>query len=814
MLDANDGYVFYASIPIIDADGFTLGCLGIVDDTEKTLTVLQREALETLSLQIVAQLSLRRKNLQLVAQTKRSEEFIDAFQASPEIHCILNRDGEISFINNASQAMLGYNAAEVLGKSIWSFFYHEDVARVVKTLEQGLKVGQKQFTADFRIVDKSSNLKYVSWSMVAKKDKWYCYGRDITETRRLVSELTRLSFVASKVNNGVVISDGSNRVSWANDAFTSITGFTLKDIQGSPLADLISGPETDWNVIDAARKLTKEKKSFTADILAYTKGKKKIWLSIHSNVILSADGELETEIEIILDITARKKAEQELRVLSTVASKTNTGVAISNSRGEITWVNEALEDIVGFTTDDLDGKILGDLLSTEDTDRNVIQTARTASENMESFSIEVLAKTKQNRLIWLAVSNTPVLNDDGAVERYVELITDITERKQIETNIVLAREQALQLSEAKEMFLSVMSHEIRTPLNAVLGMTHLLLESDPKPSQIEDLNILKFSSENLLNIVNDVLDFTKIETGNLTLEFLPLKLANLCSDIITSLQVNAQKRQNVLSLRFDEQIPGIVFADQTRLYQILMNLLGNAIKFTQNGKIEMVVSKVSETPDHVTVHFRVSDTGIGIPEDKKDYIFETFTQARADISRKYGGTGLGLAITKKLLKLYNAEIELESLEGRGTTFSFSISFSKADEKELEEKADLVFFKNKKVLVVDDNEVNILIAKRILVKWGIVADSAINGPKAIEAITSEKYDLVFMDINMPGINGFETTIIIREMEGDYYKNLPIVALTASTLLKDTHQFEASGMDGHLLKPFKAGDIKKVLIQYLR
>ncbi len=811
---SNYGILFYASVPLIDDEGFSLGCLCVADDHERELTESQIQALQTLSVQVIAQLTLRRKNLQLEAQTKRTEEFSAVFQASPEIHCILDREGHILFINQATHSLLGYTVKEVLGKSMWGFCYKDDIGRVTNELEKGLSSGKKQFTVDFRILDKNQQLKCLSWSLVAKEDKWFGYGRDITDQRRLDIELTNLSFVASKVNNGVVISDDLNRVSWANSAFTDITGFTLEDVQGKPLGDLISGPDTDWSVIHEARKLTSEKKSFTVDILAYRKDKKEIWLSIYSSIILSADGEVETEIEIILDITARKRAEKELRVLSTVASKTDTGVAISNDRGEITWINEALTDTVGYSFEELSGKVLGDLLSTVETDREVIQKARQASEDKKSFAIEVLVKTKAGKMIWLAVSNTPVMDDKGNIERYVELITDITERKKIESDIVFAKEQALQLSEAKEMFLSVMSHEIRTPLNAVLGMTHLLLDSDPKPSQIDDLNILKFSSENLLNIVNDVLDFTKIETGKLDLEFLPVNLQSLCSGIIDSLQVNAQKQQNNLNLHFDSQIPEVVFADQTRLYQILMNLLGNAIKFTHNGKVDLIVQKRSETADQTAIYFEITDTGIGIPADKKEYIFETFTQARADISRKYGGTGLGLAITKKLLKLYNAEIDVQSTEGKGTTFSFVIFLGKTCKNAKQEKADEVIFKGKKVLVVDDNEINILIAKRILTKWGMEIDSAINGPRAIEAITTNIYDLVLMDINMPGINGFETTVIIREMEGEYYKNLPIVALTASTLLTDENKFKQSGMNGHIMKPFKPSEIKKALVNYLR
>ncbi|RZK67911.1 MAG: PAS domain-containing sensor histidine kinase, partial [Pedobacter sp.] len=368
-----------------------------------------------------------------------------------------------------------------------------------------------------------------------------------------------------------------------------ITGFNLTDLQGKPLGDLISGPDTDWSLIENARALTQQKQSFTVDLLAYRKDKTPIWLSIYNTVVLDDDGKVETEVEIILDITEKIKAQEELQVLSLVASKSNTGVTIANEKGEITWVNKALEELTGYSLTELKGKMLGDVLSTTETNKEIIFEARNKAFNKQGSTIEVLALKKDGTPIWLSAANTPIINTNGQLERQVELIVDITQRKQVEKEMVEAREQAIQLSEAKEMFLSVMSHEIRTPLNAVIGMTHLLLENEPKPSQVDDLNILKFSGENLLNIINDILDFTKIETGNLQLESIPFDLHTLCVDIINSLQINANKRGNTLNLIYDDRIPAQLLGDKTRLYQILMNLLGNAIKFTDNGKVDLLV---------------------------------------------------------------------------------------------------------------------------------------------------------------------------------------------------------------------------------
>ncbi|HKG06369.1 MAG TPA: ATP-binding protein, partial [Pedobacter sp.] len=550
----------------------------------------------------------------------------------------------------------------------------------------------KQFNVDFRITAKSGTSRWLSWNMVAKAGRWYAYGRDITENKRVENELMKLSFAASKVNNAIVINDANNHVTWVNDAFEKITGFTYEDLKGRRLGDLISGPGTDAELLEKAREMIRQHKSFTVDLLAYRKDKKPIWLSIYNTVILNDAGEVDIEVEIIIDITEKKEAEREM----------------------------------------LD-----------------------------------------------------------------------------------AKEQALRLSETKEMFLSVMSHEIRTPLNAVIGMTNLLLDGNPSPSQIPDLNILKFSSENLLGIINDILDFTKIETGNMHLENACFSIKELTADIISSMQLSAQEKGNRLNLQMDSQIPEYVMGDKTRLYQIFMNLLGNAVKFTSQGNISLLVGLESEEEDQVEIHFEVRDDGIGIPQDKLSYIFETFTQAKPDISKTYGGTGLGLAITRKLLKLHGSEIVVSSKENKGTSFMFNIRFEKgpAQITAVQNLQPSESFAGRKILVVDDNEINLLIASRMLGKWGLALDFAADGREAIEKVSANRYDLILMDIRMPGLDGFETTTLIRQMEGDYFKMVPIIALTASTLQDEHLKLQTSGMNGHILKPFSPAEIRNIISAHI-
>ncbi|MBG6236564.1 PAS domain S-box-containing protein [Pedobacter sp. CAN_A7] len=522
------------------------------------------------------------------------------------------------------------------------------------------------------------------------------------------------------------------------------------------------------------------------------------------------------EKELELHITENKRVENKLTNLSFVASKVNNAIVINDAdNNHVTWVNEAFEKITGFTLEDLKGRRLGDLISGPKTDVDLIEHARELNKNNESFTLDLLAYRKDKKPIWLSIYNTLIFDEDGKPTAEVEIIIDITDKKIAEAEMMEAKEQALQLSEAKEMFLSVMSHEIRTPLNAILGMTHLLLENDPKESQLDDLNILKFSGENLLHIVNDILDFTKIETGNLQLESIPFNLHNLINDILNSLQLSVSKKKNVLKLIYDQDIPERILGDKTRLYQVLMNLLGNAIKFTEKGEITLLVKMLSDGEHEVVLYFEVRDTGIGIAWEKQKYVFEPFTQEKADISRKYGGTGLGLAITKKLLQIFGSEIMLSSTEGQGSIFSFHIAFDKIpviNPTSVLEDALPFVFKGKRILVVDDNEINVLIAKRILGKWGLTVEVAGSGMEALDKVKNGIYDLVFMDVKMPDMDGFEATNLIRKMEGDYFKTLPIIALTASSLSDEFTRYKESGMNGHLMKPLNPAAFKQLLLDF--
>ena len=376
--------------------------------------------------------------------------------------------------------------------------------------------------------------------------------------------------------------------------------------------------------------------------------------------------------------------------------------------------------------------------------------------------------------------------------------------QQKNAELLAEKEKAEKATAAKAQFLSTITHELRTPLYAVTGLTHLLLEENPTENQKEHLNSLRFSGEYLLSLINNILDLNKLEAKKVEVEVTSFNLKKRISDVLIALSKAAKDRNNKLILNFDKNIPNKIKGDPLKISQILINLIGNAIKFTKDGIINIYVNKVKDLEGNkVRLYFEVEDNGTGISESKQQDIFDNFSQESLEVNRKYGGSGLGLSIVKNLLNLLGSEIKLKSEVNKGSKFYFELDFEIFDEnevvvtKKIFEAIDFEAMKDRKVLIVEDNKINQLITKKILEKNKINCEVADNGETAVEKAQSNSYDLILMDIHMPGISGVEATNQIRKFD----MRTPIIALTAVTLEDHMDEFYANGITDVIPKPYK-------------
>lgn len=383
--------------------------------------------------------------------------------------------------------------------------------------------------------------------------------------------------------------------------------------------------------------------------------------------------------------------------------------------------------------------------------------------------------------------------------------------KEKNKELTLEKEKAERASKARADFLSTVSHELRTPLNAINGITYLLLQENPKQSQLDYLKSLEFSGNYLLNFINDILEINRLESDKVTIEKINLNITKLSQNIINSFKEFINENNINFHLNIDNSLNYNLKGDPTKISQILINLINNAIKFSKDGDVWFTISKKSETENNITLHFEIRDNGIGIPEEKQEAIFDSFSQGSVEINRTYGGTGLGLSIVKKILEVMGSEIYLISEAEKGSTFSFDLEFEKGiiDPVAIEINQNIEFSNEKNILLVEDNKINQMITQKMLERKGISCVIIDNGEEAIENVKINNYDLILMDVHLPGINGTEATTEIRK----FNNTVPIIALTAISLNENREMLLSYGMNEVITKPFEPEHFYTVVTKYL-
>ena len=534
--------------------------------------------------------------------------------------------------------------------------------------------------------------------------------------------------------------------------------------------------------------------------------------------LYNSSGNVVGVIESIRDITMRKLAEEELRKsrekYQNIFENSILGLYQSIPEGKYLSVNPAFARLFGYSCP---GEMIscvadiGQQLYSNPKDRKRAIKQLIEQGFLEGFEIEV--QRIDGTKFWVSM-NTRIVQDENGLH-YDGTVEDITKRKRAEDVLRASKEVAEAATKSKSDFLANMSHEIRTPMNAVIGMTGLLMDEELTIEQKEYVETIRSSGEALLDIINDILDISKIEGGMMDLEHQPFSLQRCIEESIDLGAENATKKGLEMEYRIEHDIPAVVLGDYARLRQILVNLIGNAVKFTEEGCISIVVSGRKIDGNGYEIHFAVKDTGIGIPEDKADRLFQLFSQVDASTARRYGGTGLGLAISKKLVEMMNGKIWVESQTGMGSTFHFTIEVQPTLSAPIDTGRSAFSTKAVshgdldqplRILLAEDNMINQRVALRMLAKLGLRGDVACNGYEVLQALERQSYDVVLMDVQMPGMDGLETTKAIRQRWSDGPK---IIAMTAAAFKSDREMCFEAGMDDYIRKPVRIEELAKAL-----
>jgi PAS domain S-box-containing protein len=750
----------------------------------------------------------------------------------------LDEQATYLYASPSATTLLGYEPGEMVGTGAYDYFHPDDVEAVNAYLKELLSK-EGSYIVSYRIRRKDGS--YIWFESTGK----YTYdesgsareivaiSRDISERKqseqRLQESQQRYKSLFEYNPASVFSMDLNGNYTSANGNFERMTGFTREELLFMSYKPLIH--PTDEDRVRDHFELAKQglPQNYEAAIIhkeGYT-----VVCSI-TNVPIIVDGEIVGVFGIVTNITEHRRYVEQIEKLSLqhalILNSVSEGIFGIDRQGKTMFINPPGLDAIGYTTEEIIGVLHHNLThhtKTDGSDYPVEGPVHRTLNDGQSRSVTEEVFWRKDGSSFLVNYRVNPIYDNGETIGAVVVFTDTTNEREI----ISAKESAERADQAKSEFLAMMSHEIRTPMNGIIGMTDLLLDTEINGEQREYAEIINASSEALLRIINDILDFSKIEAGKLVLEDEPFDLSAEMGSVIEMFVPKAAEGNLELTLVIDPGIPRYVTGDSTRFRQILVNLIGNALKFTDSGKISITAD---QQHDHKLggrmLEFSVQDTGIGIPTDKLNDLFHSFSQLHPTINRKYGGTGLGLMICKRLVEMMGGEISVESTEGVGSAFYFTIENKQpsAAESILSEPSDAVSTDDGavsetggelpqpgslRILLAEDHPVNQQLFLRILDKLGYSADVAENGVEAVEAISEQAYDLVFMDVQMPVMDGIKATRLVYQlMPAD--KIPVIIALTAYARKEDRELCLASGMADFLSKPILIDEVRRIFIEW--
>lgn len=741
------------------------------------------------------------------------------FEKIGEAIFILDQYHKIVYMNAKASSVTEYPREVAIGKGVEKIIklHNDEMAINISQVVQSVSETEPYngFPKYTQLVTKDGSKKYVS-ANISLVDQDNFSGvmiilRDISKIMHNEMQIRMLSRVVEKSPNSILITNNQGQIEYVNESFEKLTGYTFEEVVDQKPNIFKSGETPDdvyeslWGTINSGR-------VWHGNIKNKKKNGQYYWEEVFiAPVTDDKTGKISQFIgmkqDITLEINLREAMKVERQNLTALLDLAPVGIMLVDERGRIQRMNGKIRkmfeyfDIISkihdyIQNEEVYNKAKNKLLLREIIKEAVINKVDVEDEELlwESFD--------SGRLMWLRIHATPIELQDKTFA--LVAIDDITGRKELEFQLEIAMEEAKEADKAKSMFLANMSHEIRTPINGIIGMTELTLETEGLTAeQIENLNMVKYSSNNLLSIINDILDISKIDANKIKLENIPFNLNEIATNAIKAFTYIAKEKDIELVLSLPDDLPSHFMGDPYRLQQVLNNLLSNALKFTDDGQVKFSVYGTKKHNDQYRISFEIQDTGIGISKDDQHLLFKAFSQVDSSITRKYGGTGLGLVITKKLVELMGGRLTYNSQKGIGTVFTVVLLLKETQATITETKPTVSLLENmapdqpKHALVVEDDKVNMTIAKDVLTKAGFEVAMAVNGLEAVNQCKQSVYDVIIMDIQLPEMDGITASKIIRK---NYKTYVPIIAVTAYALKGDRERFLNAGMDEYLAKPY--------------
>lgn len=739
----------------------------------------------------------------------------------------ISPEGFFTFVNPVVEQILGFKENEIIGKHFTDLVLPEYRETLVGFYWDMMKEKQGSTYTEFPVMTKDNRVLWIGQSVhLLKKDKRIvelsAVARDITDKKNTEDILRttegRLTALITNLQKAVLVEDENRKVILVNQLFCDFFG-----IANTP--DALIGTNS-FESLEQVKFSFEDAESFMkrmAELITNQEIVVEEKLTAVDGRILERDyipifqeGVYRGNLWEYADITQRhlsaeniRKSEEKYRK---IMDYMELGLLEVDNDQRIVRAYDRFCKMIGYSEEELVGKIAPELFISKDYE-SVLNEEQEKRAHGKGSSYEMKLIRKDGSPLWAIISGTPIIDEYGNPVGSIGIHYDITERKQLEQELKQAKQIAEEASQAEKQFLANMSHEIRTPLNAIIGMTHLLFDTRPSQQQKEYLDILKTTADFLYGLISNLLDMAKIEDGRVEVKKKSFDLIGLLRTTQQIFKIKLGNRPINLNLMIDGQIEGNYIGDDLLLNQILLNIVGNAEKFTEEGTIEIEVKVKREESENIWLEFKVSDTGIGIPAEKLDLIFQKFEQVTLD-GNKHRGTGLGLTITKQLIELQGGSISVKSIEGAGSTFSFMLPFQKTPDDISNNKKEVTSegLKVTQILVAEDNAMNQKYISNLLNKWNIPFVIAADGKKAVELAQEQVFDIILMDIQMPNMDGYDATINIRNTDNPN-KRTPIIALTASAMIDQKNRAMAVGMNDFISKPFTPNHLLGTIQEYL-